>query len=385
MKQRYFVCGCLFWIFHLCASLVISVDDPNWYFTEYNWYIDPSGEYAQSANPGAYFKVGVIGTTQIGLMIHQNAAPFQPYLNIRYSVDNKPYQQETLVSPSNTIQLADSLNSSLSHQLILYILNSDQKLDRWKLGPSNILAVIGLLVDSGTTTIAPILRPKRILTFWDSIGEGVKVLGNSGDDLIDNDSTATWAMVLASALNAEISMVGFGRQGYNVTGNGNVPALYTPGSDKDSAWNKYDAQHSRLGANGQLVPNPHFIFCGHGTNDGLRSSDENVYQSAMGWMIAQRKASPTSKIFVVIPFGRFMADAITSAFQDYQKNEDDQYIFLLDLGTEGAIGLDRWGPSLYSSDGIHPLAIRDGQLGALLAASAITECLLDNDIILMNT
>jgi len=180
-------------------------------------------------------------------------------------------------------------------------------------------------------------------------------------------------MALATALSAEISMVGFGRQGYNVTGNGNVPALYTPESEEDSAWDKYDANHSRLGPKGQLVPNPDFIFCGHGTNDGLgNNSNHNVYKSVLGWLTAQRHASPKSNIFLVIPFGRFKVDAISSAYEDYQTNQNDPNTFLLDLGLEAAIGVSKWGQSLYSSDGIHPLAARDGQLGALLAASAIS-------------
>lgn len=38
-------------------ATTISVKDPNWYFTEYNWQVDPSGQFAQTSNPGAYFKV----------------------------------------------------------------------------------------------------------------------------------------------------------------------------------------------------------------------------------------------------------------------------------------------------------------------------------------
>ena len=45
-----------------CSSMtVVYTDDPNWYFTEYNWAND-SSRGKLTANPGAYFKVGFTGS-----------------------------------------------------------------------------------------------------------------------------------------------------------------------------------------------------------------------------------------------------------------------------------------------------------------------------------
>jgi hypothetical protein len=43
-------------------TVSIPINDKNIYFTPLNWYRDPQGKYAQTANPGAYFKVEFTGT-----------------------------------------------------------------------------------------------------------------------------------------------------------------------------------------------------------------------------------------------------------------------------------------------------------------------------------
>lgn len=56
------------------ANQAIGVNDPNWYFTEYNWYKDPQGKFVQSVNPGSYFKVRIYwNCSQSSLVIiHQD-------------------------------------------------------------------------------------------------------------------------------------------------------------------------------------------------------------------------------------------------------------------------------------------------------------------------
>ena len=38
----------------------IAVNNSNWFFSPYNWYVNGS-TYAQTVNPGAYFKVAFSG------------------------------------------------------------------------------------------------------------------------------------------------------------------------------------------------------------------------------------------------------------------------------------------------------------------------------------
>jgi len=349
------------------SAEVVKISDPNWYFTEYNWVKAHDNSSARSANPGAYFKVGFTGTS-CAITIDKPALG-SAYMNLRYSVDGRPFEHVTLPTTSTTITLGTGLDKSANHDVILYILNSLQSQDRW-LTPLASVSVTGLLLDAGAKTLPATLRPKRMLAFWDSIGEGVRDLGSGGSDLTDNDSTASSMMVVAAGLSAELSLVAFGRQGYTIYGNGNVAPLFIPGNDTISAWDKFDAKNSRLNSRKELDPNPDYIFCGHATNDRGVASDI-VQRSAVGWLTAQRAASPKSWIFIVVPYGGFHREAVTNAYKEYKGKSNDAAVILIDLGDAGSEGLNVGHPSLYGSDGLHPTALRNGGLGAMLVAAAV--------------
>jgi len=159
-------------------------------------------------------------------------------------------------------------------------------------------------------------------------------------------------------------MVAFGRLGWTVYGNGNVPPVYTPGNDSLSSWNKIDSKHAR-NFTGQLD----YIVIGHGTNDG-GAPDANVEASAFGWLVAQRAAvTSATSIIIVVPFGGFKEAALTEVYTTYQQKYNDQQTYFVDLGAPGQEGLTSFvnGGTWQSEDGIHPNVWRDGQLGAMLA------------------
>lgn len=262
------------------------------------------------------------------------------------------------------LQLATGL-ASTNHTLFFFIKNSLQGLDRWAV-PVCVTRVTGLILDSGASTTPVTLRPKRMLVYWDSIGEGVGVLDFPGNDLTHNDATETWAFSLAAALQAEVSMAAFGRLGWTVWGNGGVPPVFTPGNDTISSWDKIDSTHIRNFTGRQLD----YVVIGHGTNDGLTgATDANVQASAYGWLVAMRAAiSPSTPIIVVIPFGGFERSVLSEVFSAYQTKYNDKYAYYLDLGTPAEEGLTHFnGGDWQSADGIHPNVWRDGQLGAMLA------------------
>ena len=84
-----------------------------------------------------------------------------------------------------------------------------------------------------------------------------------------------------------------------------------------------------------------------------------------------RKACKTSQIFLVVPFGRFMEDAIVSAYQSYQATSNDSLTSLIQMGERASVGLSGWGATFAAGDGIHPWAWKSSQLGALLASKII--------------
>jgi len=271
-------------------------------------------------------------------------------------------------SSATYLSLATELNNTLPHSVQLWIKNSVQEDDRW-ISPLNKLCVSGLIIDNGGDTIAPTLRSKRLMYYWDSIGEGVRSLDvSSGGDLTDNDSTCIWADALAAALDAELNVVAFGGQGYVSWGTA-VP-LITPGNPAWTACNQFYANVSRLDGNGLLTPYPDYVMCGHGTNDGS-AIDQTITDLAFQWMADFRASAPETVIFLAVPFGGFFRSALTEAFEQY-KATGDRWIGLLDLGIAGGLGISEFGTAnAQSGDGLHPLAIRSEQLGAMLAAQIV--------------
>ena len=151
-------------------TLDIVASDPRIYHTEYNWYVDKSVGVLETANPGAYIKVDFTGSA-IGVNFDTPLLS-SPYATLAWSVDDGPEQNVQLPSPGESLQLASNLDKSKTHSLYLFVKNALQSQDRWN-GPTIRIRVKSFTVDSGSDVVAPKLAPKRLLAFWDSIGEGV--------------------------------------------------------------------------------------------------------------------------------------------------------------------------------------------------------------------
>ena len=52
----------------------------------------------------------------------------------------------------------------------------------------NLRLIVAAVLSDGAVVRPPLLRSKRALAFWDSIGEGVRVLGATYGDLEENDA-----------------------------------------------------------------------------------------------------------------------------------------------------------------------------------------------------
>jgi hypothetical protein len=300
--------------------------------------------------------------------------------------------------------LANAKNSTLSatttHTLVFHIYNAIQFGNRWNdvgvkpdTDQRQALMLRGVILDATAITSLPVVRGKRMIAFGDSITEGVNAACEGHGDLHANAATKTWVQPLAAAFNAEYGQVGFGRQGFTITGNGQVPPFFTPGVSVNSSWDKiYEGTpRSFVGID--------YIFILHATNDGLNPTTcpvDGVVASCQGWLAAVRGAAgPTTAVFLVVPFGGFGAknppvNALPTAFAAYQKATPDPKTFLIDLQGDAAQGLECGGwmtgcvaaygtPSIGASeqgcDGIHPrggtnTTARHGDLGAMVAVRA---------------
>mmetsp|Transcript_69442 Transcript_69442/g.81070 ORF Transcript_69442/g.81070 Transcript_69442/m.81070 type:complete len:374 (+) Transcript_69442:24-1145(+) len=353
----------VFGILLLVASahaLDIPANDSRIYHTEYNWYQDKQLGFLETANPGAYIKVDFTGSS-IGIKLDASLLNF-PYCTLAWSIDHGPEQDIQLPAANNFVQLAGNLDKSKNHSLYLFVKNALQGQDRW-FGPDVRIRIMSVTIDDGATIMTPTLAPKRLLAYWDSIGEGVAINGANGD-LASNDAHVTWAYSLALAINVELSIVAWGAQGYTVGGMGNTPPLWNAdGGANSSAWKWMSSKYPR-----SFDVCPDYIICGHGTNDGFRGKPDQVYTNALGWLQEIKQTCATSKLFLTVPFGRFMEDPIVRAYQTYQSTKSDPSVVLIQLGDRGSKGLSAWGATFEAVDGIHPWAWKSSQLGALLAA-----------------
>ena len=171
--------------------------------------------------------------------------------------------------------------------------------------------------------MAPRLRPKRILVFGDSIVEGVGAEAAKGrnGDLIANAGAKTWVVALAERMDAEYSSVGYGRQGFTVRGNGNVPPFAASGveADEDCSWDKLWAGRPRFasgatsgaasGAEAEQGTRPQLdlVLIMHGTCDGLIAGESasSAVRIATAALLPRLRAAlgPQPKLFLCVPFG----------------------------------------------------------------------------------
>ncbi len=331
--------------------------DANYFVSPYNNLI--VGRFARTNSPGFYLKVRFTGTRTVSIAVDvsslvANNTALADYPTLRWTINNGAWQFLQLKNDSTSILLGTGLTATVTYELELYFWRvGNFNLDRWNT-PINAIGFGAITLETGASFSAPALRPNRGLFFGDSITEGLTVLPA-------HSSTDHYVFHLGSALNSEYGSRGFGGQGWEFAGAGNVPKF---SSSWNSLWNGQPLTFSPL---------PDFIVVMQGTNDGLNNVTDSVIQTSIqNWLALARNAVGVNCwIYIVIPFGGFKRAAITAAFNAYAtSNTSDKRIKLIDLGTDGQKGVTAFslGASNFSSDGIHPTQFNHARLAAMLAA-----------------
>lgn len=357
-------------------STFVPITDPSWFWSPYNWNaVSTAPGQTQSNNPGAYFKLSFSGSS-FTLGLNTSGTPDCGYMTLRWSVDGAEWQDALLpwsMSSSTSLRLAWNqapTPTGAPHSLVLFILNSHQLTDRWET-PVNVVRITGATIDAGASLSPyPFLFSRKLMVFWDSIGEGVLIngRGNPQSDLTDNDATRNWVQVLAQALQAEVGSISYGAQGWLHDGSFHAVMNIYNDTEASFAWSRFDAHTSRLDAQGLVQPPPDWVVMGHGTNDHA-SDPEQVSACAEAWLGAITAAAPDAHVFLTLPFGLFQSTALSNAYASFQKSASNPLVHLLDLSPWNAQeGLAGGGGNRNSPDGVHPLAFRAEQLGGILAA-----------------
>ena len=392
----------------------VRAGDPHLILSAWNWALVEG--VAVTASPGASAKLSWVGGaadegTTVDIVVDVSESPACAYMTLGYTFDEGPMalvampisgtgrgqnegddrRRRVSLPPPGAVQHGPT------HTLRLWIENSVQRLDRWGDAgadgrrarlPAASLRLVEIRLPPGAEARAPPLRGKRLLVFGDSLVEGVGVdyqRGMSGE-LKANSASSTFAAHLADRLGAEVSPVGYGRHGWTLSGNGNVPRFCDARHASVRGASSWDQVFAGVGRSFADVT-PDYVVCMMGTNDGLipkqAGSPSEVLDSVVSWLGQMRDATgPGTDIFLVVPFGGFGGESmpphgvLPNAVRRHleERGGADPRLHLVDLGPAAATNLtgfrfDASGTflrSAESADGVHPSRTRHGVLGAML-------------------
>ncbi|WP_164905084.1 GDSL-type esterase/lipase family protein [Streptomyces cyaneus] len=185
------------------------------------------------------------------------------------------------------------------HSVEISVKDVFSRANRWTPPLETGVVLTGLRLDYGGRLLHQPARSHRKLAFYgDSITQGVMALCevNTSDCA---DGTAAYPTLVADALRASLTQVGFGRQGVIQTGNGGVPA-----APDAYGWNHADSWAEPDRRADVIVVN-------QGTNDAAYGSDE--FQVAYrAYLDKLRAAAPHAGILALRPFNGAHADDIAA-------------------------------------------------------------------------
>lgn len=339
------------------APADVRVSDPNIVFSPYNWY--KSSDYAQTANPGAYFKVGFTGTRlAVKLDLSPLTAvnvPASHYPVVRYSVDGGPAKTLQLSPTTGSIACGANLPAG-NHTLLFQYVAGYVFLDVWT--PVNALRITGFDLDAGASLVPPsgpvASHRMNALFFGDSITNGdddIATFEKGITNEVDTqDATAGYPSLVAAGIGAEYGIVAYGGASWDSkAADSSTPGLMT-------SYSMLDSVHSRL-VSGKLSPAPDDVFINMGENSPPTGEDVPKLLTAL-----RAASTRQTNIFLIVPFsGRSRAE-LTAGFAAYQKKARDAHAYLLDLGNNPY--LKDAGPTMLSVDGQHPLTGLHAQLAA---------------------
>jgi lysophospholipase L1-like esterase len=330
----------------------IAPNDANIRYSPGNWIVDATN--ARSINSGAYFKAHIAGATSLALKFDVSDL-LSPVPRIAYKIDGDPWVTQD-ISASIAIGIPTT-NTWTKHLIEVIIIATTESQNRWNSPFNTQIRLTGIqYAGSSVATVATTPRAKSVLVFGDSITEGVRTLqatASSGKDTDRNDASVGWAYRLAAELGAEVGVIGFGRQGMTITGNGNVAAM-------SSAYALMWAGQAR-----SFSVAPDLIICNQGTNDLGQGTSSATFQTAyVAWLNVMLAATPTTTLIgVMMPlnasYGLSTYQAIVAACNSQSRVK--------------VIDTTGWFSTIDSSDSTHPYGnVNISIIAPLLAAACRT-------------
>jgi hypothetical protein len=404
---------------------LIAVNATGIYYSPSNWYKNGSTSVTTNNN-GAYVKFGFTGGT-LNLYCNQLTSSQK----IRYSIDNGAWQTLTVANGSSIVSLASGLGTG-THQVIIYTLGNNYANDRWNT-PVEALCITNYEIDTSETVSAPSsLFTKKLFVFGDSIAEGVSANADTSTNAVD-----TWVKPLAFALKAEYGQIAFGGTGFTsgngtVPAFSTSYGLYSAGKSRlvsglfdvqpdyilcehgvNGTWTSLDAFNAWVNLRNaapsaylfQMIPfgqQSKVLFKGTNLSGNVTSATStsltatgasfgSIYANCANMVLIAISSAGVAQVRLISPSGSSGTTLqITSAWTTTPTNTytykvmtayeyykyaypSDKKFFMLDLGTDIAIGLTGSGAATQqSNDKLHPLASYSNHLSAVLYGAMYT-------------
>jgi len=265
-----------------------------------------------TVNPGSSFEFRYEGTTCVLHFDRSGNRPPLPQLWVQFDGEWSKH-----VVDRDEIVLGEPLAAG-RHRVWVVVKSLDEHQPRWKPPLVAAVALKGVEVPEGRLLGPP---PRRRLLFeaiGDSITEGVLAVrkGKLSEWTEIADARATWAFQTALALGAEPRIIGFGRQGITIGGNGGVPPAPLA----------YPFVYDSVPAN-ELPAD--IVAINHGGNDSRVPSIEHGY---LNFIRLARERNPQAHIFCVVPFPQSHAKSIERAVAAARAGGDSKVYFVPTAG-----------------------------------------------------
>lgn len=267
------------------STTSLAMNNANFQYSPYNWNV--TSVRAKTINPGAYMHALIQGTSIEGFTLRFDMTGLStPIPQIKYRVDQGGWRQADLADMV-VLRFTPSSNNWNTHYIEVIVKATNITGDRWTTQSTGV-ALTAIEVKGGTSIASRALerRSQNVAVFGDSITEGVRTLGIAATlDTDENDSTIAWSYLLRDFLGAEVGVIGFGGQGLDNTGVGNVPIF-------GSSWNFLWSGQART-----WTPTPDAVVICQGTNDSTNTT--TTWTSILNAMLT---ALPNVPIIVIRPF-----------------------------------------------------------------------------------
>lgn len=276
-------------VFASAESNVVRPDDRRLVY-EGHW--GRTAEVATTVNSGSRLRFRFTGGRVHALF---DVASITVPAQIHVSVDGGPKRLHAV--DRSDLEIAAAGRGP--HSVEISVKDVFSRANRWTPPLQTGVVLTGLRLDDGGHLLhQPVGSARKLAFYGDSITQGVMALCevNTSDCA---DGTAAYPTLVADALRAALTQVGFGRQGVIQTGNGGVPA----------APDAYGWNHA--GSRADSDRRADVIVVNQGTNDVAYGSDE-FRVAYRAYLDKLRAAAPPARILALRPFNGAHADDIAA-------------------------------------------------------------------------